>query len=307
MTWERFYDRYSSWQESSIKTCISALADIGTGDEVVDVVLSLSSQELKEQLVRKALALNVSFSLEDFANLDGELSDSLYARVANHGGFYFDNPHFDPNDFDWDEFYMEYMDMPKQMLKDCINKIKDFGPGEEIVEVILDLEDEALAETLYKRARKHGVRFTYHELEQLEAFVSFSLDCEEENVTIIDCTSGEDIFSELGRAAQEAADAINNFADEIERQPKKKKLGFWGALALLFGSSDSSTSSHHSSSSHGGWSSQKKRDTGRCDGDCANCPAHYGYLYGRWYYGHGHQHGCQRGGNGGASGKCYRD
>ena len=68
MTWERFYDRYSSWQESSIKTCISALADIGTGDEVVDVVLSLSSQELKEQLVRKALALNVSFSLEDFAN-----------------------------------------------------------------------------------------------------------------------------------------------------------------------------------------------------------------------------------------------
>ena len=32
-----------------------------------------------------------------------------------------------------------------------------------------------------------------------------------------------------------------------------------------------------------------------------------GTLNGRWYYGHGHQHGCQRGGNGGASGKCYRD
>lgn len=44
-----------------------------------------------------------------------------------------------------------------------------------------------------------------------------------------------------------------------------------------------------------------------CDGDCANCPPHYGYRYGRWYYGHGHRHGCQRGGNGGASGRCHRD
>lgn len=44
-----------------------------------------------------------------------------------------------------------------------------------------------------------------------------------------------------------------------------------------------------------------------CDGDCANCPPHFGYRYGRWYYGHGHQGGCERGGNGGASGRTYRD
>ena len=31
---------------------------------------------------------------------------------------------------------------------------------------------------------------------------------------------------------------------------------------------------------------QKKRDNGRCDGDCAHCPPHYGYRYGRWFYGH---------------------
>ena len=45
----------------------------------------------------------------------------------------------------------------------------------------------------------------------------------------------------------------------------------------------------------------------RCDGDCDNCPPHYGYRYGRWYYGHGHQHGCEREGNGGDSGRTYRD
>ena len=40
-----------------------------------------------------------------------------------------------------------------------------------------------------------------------------------------------------------------------------------------------------------------KKHSGRCDGDCANCPPHYGYRYGRWYYGRCHQHGCQFGGN----------
>ncbi|MBP3628507.1 MAG: hypothetical protein J6I95_03470 [Anaerotignum sp.] len=43
-----------------------------------------------------------------------------------------------------------------------------------------------------------------------------------------------------------------------------------------------------------------------CDGDCANCPPHYGYRYGRWYYGHGHQSGCERGGNGGHTGLTYK-
>ena len=36
---------------------------------------------------------------------------------------------------------------------------------------------------------------------------------------------------------------------------------------------------------------------GKCNGDCANCPPHYGYRYGRWYYGHGHIEGCEFGGN----------
>ena len=52
---------------------------------------------------------------------------------------------------------------------------------------------------------------------------------------------------------------------------------------------------------------EEKVDSSYCNGDCAHCPPHYGYRYGRWYYGHGHQHGCQRGGNGGASGSTYRN
>ncbi|MEE0203639.1 hypothetical protein [Gallintestinimicrobium sp.] len=53
--------------------------------------------------------------------------------------------------------------------------------------------------------------------------------------------------------------------------------------------------------------SPKPKSTGRCTGDCTHCPPHYGYRYGRWYYGHGHTHGCEFCGNGGCSGKCNID
>lgn len=62
-------------------------------------------------------------------------------------------------------------------------------------------------------------------------------------------------------------------------------MGLLDILSLL--ASDSETENGRS-----------RRHNGSCDGDCANCPAHYGYRYGRWYYGHHHTHGCEFGGNG---------
>jgi hypothetical protein len=44
----------------------------------------------------------------------------------------------------------------------------------------------------------------------------------------------------------------------------------------------------------------QNRHNGKCNGDCAHCPPHYGYRYGRWYYGHDHTHGCEFGGNKGS-------
>jgi len=44
-------------------------------------------------------------------------------------------------------------------------------------------------------------------------------------------------------------------------------------------------------------SSKPKKHSKRCDGDCENCPPHYGYRYGRWFYGKSHSHCCERGGN----------
>lgn len=67
--------------------------------------------------------------------------------------------------------------------------------------------------------------------------------------------------------------------------PPQKKPGFFSTLfAVAAGISLA-----------GG--SKEKHHNGRCNGDCTNCPPHYGYRYGRWYYGHDHQHGCGFGGN----------
>ncbi len=59
----------------------------------------------------------------------------------------------------------------------------------------------------------------------------------------------------------------------------------FGALFALFGSFGSAPKRG------------PRADKQRCNGDCANCPPHYGYRYGRWYYGHDHVRGCEFGGN----------
>ncbi|MCQ2482917.1 MAG: hypothetical protein MJ153_05485 [Clostridia bacterium] len=37
--------------------------------------------------------------------------------------------------------------------------------------------------------------------------------------------------------------------------------------------------------------------TKKCCGNCSVCPDHYGYRYGRWYFGKNHSYGCEFGGN----------
>ena len=89
-----------------------------------------------------------------------------------------------------------------------------------------------------------------------------------------------DPFEELATAARSATQAVEELTEAIETRNARS-----GRII----SKTSNPPSH------------------RCDGDCANCPPHYGYRYGRWYYGHGHTRGCQRGGPGGDSRRTYRD
>lgn len=71
-------------------------------------------------------------------------------------------------------------------------------------------------------------------------------------------------------------------------EPQPKRPGFFATLFVVI-----------AGVSMAGDSKQKKHN-GRYNDDGANCPPHYCYRYGRWYYGHDHVHGCQFGGNRGS-------
>lgn len=83
-----------------------------------------------------------------------------------------------------------------------------------------------------------------------------------------------DIFSDDSVEAESKADEV--YEDQIDSEPAPSKIRFFTALLLGL-----------SAAKHFGEKSHHKHD-GKCNGDCANCPPHYGYRYGRWYYGHHH-------------------
>ena len=164
MTWDDFYDRYEDWSESTLRTRISSLEDIGYGEEVVDVVLDVSDEKLRVQLIRKAIRLGVTFTHDDFTNLDGEIPDELYAEVASYSGFSADDPYFDEHDFTWDDFYGACGELPTEMLLRCIPRITTFGDSDEVTSAIGCIEDSDAADALYDRAVACGVKFTKAEL-----------------------------------------------------------------------------------------------------------------------------------------------
>ena len=70
-----------------------------------------------------------------------------------------------------------------------------------------------------------------------------------------------------------------------DHSPSPKRPGFFAALFGAIAGVNMARGSN------------QQQHNGRCNGDCAHCPPHYGYRYGRWYYGHNHVHGCEFGGN----------
>lgn len=252
MQWADFYDGFWDWSDSTRRTKISALEDIGPGDEIVEIVLEMEDETLRSQLIRKAMALGVRFTADDFMSLDEALPDKLYEQLGKYAGYDHNDPYFDEETMTWDDFCNGYFHWDDAILARRIEKIRHWGPADEVVDMILDMPKE-MGVRLFNKAKASGIRFT------------------------------RDTLMELGMPLDSAPE---------ESVVPKEESPHISLLDAIIGTIFAGTNPH---------------DTGLCNGDCSNCPAHYGYRYGRWYYGHGHQHGCQRSGNGGATGKTYRD
>lgn len=274
MLWDEFYDAFWDWSDSTRRTRISSLEDIGTGDEIVEAVLEIEDPKVKAQLIRKAMKLGVSFTQDDFMNLDEELPEELFAQLGEYAGFDADDPYFDEDNMDWDDFYNCWSDWSDEILLRRIGKLKEFGSPDEVAEVILNTPTVETWDLLYEKAVASGVRFTNEQLEEMGEL------CLEE----VESYGDEESTNDFDVNVQKLVAAL----DPAKNQPKHRT----GLIGGLF---------QHSASSG------KKKASRYCDGDCANCPPHFGYRYGRWYFGRGHQYGCMRGGNGGAKGKVSMD
>ena len=201
----------------------------------------------------------------------------------------------------WDDYYGGFYDWSPSTQKNYTYRLSDYGSAGEVWEVAQELafQDQAFATKFLEKALAAGVRFTPDQVLEMMGTVEesvlskiaertdvpFDREQLEEIYMMIDDAS----FQRISRRAK-----INVFDDEPAAYeqpeqvqyilPKKKKVGLFTALAAFAAGSPLA-------------GQVRKKHDGHCDGDCANCPPHYGYRYGRWYYGKGHQYGCEFGGN----------
>ena len=320
MQWCDFYDAFWDWSDSTRRTRISSLEDIGSGDEVVEAVLEIEDPKVKVQLIRKAMKLGAEFSSDDFMNLDGELPDEMYEQLGKYSGHDHNDPYFDEDNMTWDDFECGYSDWNEELTARRIAKLNDFGDPESVCEVIMCMPTSKLEDALYNRAVKKGVKFTEEQLDNM-GHIEFQVK------KALDNFATDEQITQLEKDVDVLCKQLDEQSPEQtpEQQRKDAAKGVLGCLGMLFAGIfgifyvffgvifglakkyDGGGHRHRSSWGSFGKHTSKKKDSKHCDGDCANCPAHYGYRYGRWYYGHGHMHGCERGGNGGASGRTYRD
>lgn len=203
---------------------------------------------------------------------------------------------------EWSEYYEKFDEWATSTQISRLSALTSYGPSDEVTEVAQGLMDETAASRLIRRALAAGVQFTAEEIcELVDCCNAAVLNALLENSA---CAFTREQLEDLWGAVDDAVleqtarrcrvklfdddeeedEEADGEPEEAELPPpmrrREPKLGFWTLLgaALLGASGDDG---------HGG----------RCTGDCAHCPPHFGYRYGRWYYGHGHVYGCEFGGN----------
>lgn len=167
MQWCDFYDAFWDWSDSTRRTRISSLEDIGSGDEVVEAVLEIEGPKVKAQLIRKAMKLGAKFTNEDLVNLDTELPDDLFELLGKYAQVDTDDLYFDEDNMTWEDFESNYSDWSAEITARRIAKMKKFGDPESVCEVILGMPTPELEDALYNKAVVKGVKFTQSQLNRM--------------------------------------------------------------------------------------------------------------------------------------------
>ena len=211
----------------------------------------------------------------------------------------------------WSEYYDGFYDWSTSTQKSYSYGLENYGSAEEVFEVALEFafDDEKFATRFIEKALNAGVRFSSEQVIEMALYIGkpvlskaaelasnkFTEEDLEELYMLIDDDAFNrisqklniDIFADDTPVYEEEPEDedVYELEEEYCYEPAPKKLGFFTTLFAIFAGFSLASGS------------KKKPHNGKCNGDCANCPPHYGYRYGRWYYGHGHVRGCVFGGN----------
>lgn len=201
----------------------------------------------------------------------------------------------------WAEYYDKFHDWSESTRVSRLSSLTDFGSSSEICDIAHDLFEDKLAQRLIKKALAAGVHFQPDDIMNISLLMdkptlsklveTSALPLSREQLEDMYMLIDDDVFEKASRRSN-----VDIFSDEDDEEVEEEidtddfepyeepapKIGFFTALMLGLGLTGENRHHNHN---------------GKCNGDCANCPAHYGYRYGRWYYGHHHNHGCEFGGN----------
>ena len=209
--------------------------------------------------------------------------------------------------YTWDEYYEKFYDWAESTQVRNLSALTSLGSADEVGEIIIELQVNVPAPNrLLRKAVEEKLAFSGSDLAEFACINDKELataavrnsaerltaeDMEylygeiDDEVIIEICKQRNSLLPEALREEEEE----DIYTDDFISEPPAPKRGFFGTLAAIFAGVSAGLSS-----------AQGRRHNRRCNGDCANCPPHYGYRYGRWYYGHDHDHGCEFGGNKGS-------
>lgn len=238
--------------------------------------MNLKSNKAKAALTKQAIKLESYFSHHEFVYLSTVLKYDDLLELANYAGFCAEYPRFIPTQCTWQEFMWAAPFLGFRAMRNAIHNVDALGTYDEIMVVSRTIKDDAIRKELFDEALKRGVMLSTDEIKKIEAnALKYSRDY---------------VFSPLAKQANQTAARVNNMTDKFkelkisgtktsESNPRQSSFSLLDLIGIFSESSD------------------RKHSRGKCNGDCANCPPHYGYRYGRWYYGHSHTEGCEFGGN----------
>lgn len=207
--------------------------------------------------------------------------------------------------YTWEEFYEKFYDWSESTQVRNLSALTSLGDADEVAEIIQELDyfDESAAIRLLKRAVEEKLAFSgedcsdFYDMGDFDtadaALLNSASRLTAKDLENLTGYADDDLIIRICKQRKFSIPiSLEEYTNDFTEEPQPPaKLGFFGAILAGLGISHAVDKL-----------SRPPQHNGTCNGDCANCPPHYGYRYGRWYYGHSHVYGCEFGGNKGDGG-----